>query len=146
MFPGPAFVEMPPPYAEVENDPPPPYTPLGMLQPSGPREGDTRGSVRSSALTPIPQGRQAIHRNPQFSNQLTTGNTPMVTPTGGMFRSSQPGTRQVSANSRARSVNMVQFDNQTQASPNTVALAVNIHVNNSVTQNSENQDSTREHG
>lgn len=121
-----------------------------MLQPNTlQREGQTRGSIRSS-LTPIPQGRTAIlPRNPNFGSHLNTGttNTPMVTPTGSMFRSSYPGTRQQSATSNSRSINMVQFENEHQgANSNSVNFALNIHVENNGNQNNMTHENAMENG
>lgn len=125
----------------MENDPPPPYTGPGILVPQIQRDGVRRDSI-SSSLTPVPQRR----RNPHFGTHLNTGtaNTPMVTPTGSMFRSSLPGTRQTSATSNARSINMVHFDNEIQTSQFALNLALNIE--NSGSGQNNNSEHSMDHG
>ncbi|XP_052806615.1 uncharacterized protein LOC128235866 [Mya arenaria] len=103
---------LPPPYSD--EDCPPPYTAVDA-SPHLRREDNTRGSI-SGQLTPVPEsargGNVALHRNPHFGTHLNTGgtNTPVATPGGSMFRSSVPSTREHSASSHVRSMDMVHLD------------------------------------
>ena len=110
------IILQPPPYSAIDGDAPPPYTRYGILTPARRNSTATRPTpcLTPMALPDLPeyttQPQQFVGQQ-HFTHNTGTTNTPMVTPAGSMFTTSIGGTRNTSASSNMRSVNMVHIEN-----------------------------------